>query len=199
MKTIKIDQKDPDLDLINEAVEVLSSGGVVLYPTDTVYGLGANIFNKKAVEKIYHIKNRDYFKPLSVCVSSIENVFLIADVRSKYINLVSERLPGPFTFVFYKKEAVPDYFAKNRKIGVRIPEDIISRELTQNFPITSTSANLAGETTLKTPKEIINQLNKGVDFVIDAGPLKQSLSSTVIDLTKKEPHILREGSGDFSS
>lgn len=195
MKIVKIDLKKPNLDVINETIEVLFSGGIILYPTDTVYGLGANIFNEKAVEKIYHIKNRDYFKPVSVCVSSIEEIQLIADVPAKYNDLLLDKLPGPFTFIFNKSESIPDYFAKNHKIGVRIPENTISRKLTQNFPITSTSANLSGKETLNTPKEILNQLNKEVDFVIDVGPLNQSSPSTVIDLTSRKPFILRQGSG----
>jgi len=195
MKIVKIDQKDPDLDLINEAIEVLSSGGIILYPTDTVYGLGANIFNEKAVEEVYNVKNRNYFKPMSLCVSSVEKIYLIANVLSKYKSLISKKLPGPFTFVFYKTDAIPDYFVKDHKIGVRVPENNISRELARIFPITATSANLSGEKTLKTPKEIINQLNKDIDLVVDIGPLKRSLPSTVVDLTKNNPIILRNGSG----
>ncbi|WP_269432355.1 L-threonylcarbamoyladenylate synthase [Methanobrevibacter arboriphilus] len=104
MKIVQMDQNNPDLDLIDEATEVLTSGGVVLYPTDTVYGLGANVFNEKAVEKVYNIKNRDYFKPLSVCVSSIDEILLIADVgNNKTHQILKNNLPGPFTFIFIKR------------------------------------------------------------------------------------------------
>jgi len=195
MKIAKINPKKPDWSLIDEAIEVLSSGGVVLYPTDTIYGLGANIFNEKAVEKVYNIKNRDYFKPISACVSSIEGVFLIAEIPSKYQNLISKHLPGPFTFIFNETPSMHINFAKNHKIGIRIPENNIARKLSQNFPVTSTSANLAGEKTLKTPKEIIKQLGGDVEFVIDVGPLEHNLPSTVVDLTRKEPKILRQGLG----
>ncbi|RBQ23390.1 Threonylcarbamoyl-AMP synthase [Candidatus Methanobinarius endosymbioticus] len=198
MKTVKMDQNDPDLDLIDEAVEVLSPGGVILYPTDTVYGLGANIFNEKAVEKVYNIKNRDYIKPLSVCVSSVEEVHLIAVIPAEYENSLSKYLPGPFTFIFNKTDSIPDYFAKNHKIGVRIPKNEISRKLAQNFPITSTSANLSGKKTLKSPKEILSQLNEGIDFIVDVGSLEDSVPSTVVDLTRKKPNILRQGTGIFN-
>nr|WP_302578844.1 L-threonylcarbamoyladenylate synthase [Methanobrevibacter arboriphilus] len=200
MKIVQMDQNNPDLDLIDEAIEVLTSGGVVLYPTDTVYGLGANVFNEKAVEKVYNIKNRDYFKPLSVCVSSIDEILLIADVgNNKTHQILKNNLPGPFTFIFYKKEPIHNYATKNHKVGIRIPENIISRKLTQSFPITTTSANLSGKKTLNNPDEIINQLNEGIDFVIDVGRLKQSEPSTIVDLTRKEPKILRKGSGILKS
>ena len=190
-----MDPKKPDLYLIDEAIEVLSSGGVVLYPTDTIYGLGANVFNEKAVEKVYNIKKRDYFKPVSVLVSSIEEILFIAEIPQKHENLVLNSLPGPFTFILYKTTVMPNYPSKNNKIGVRIPNNIISRELSRNFPITTTSANLSGEETLETPQEIIKQLNCDVDLVIDVGSLKSSSPSTVVDLTRREPKILRQGLG----
>ena len=197
MKIAKINYKKPNWDIIDEAIDILSSGGVVLYPTDTIYGLGANIFNEEAVEKVYNIKNRDYFKPVSACFSSIEGVLLIAEIPFDYINLISKHLPGPFTFILNETPVMHINFAKNHKIGVRIPDNDIARRLSQIFPITSTSANLAGEKTLKTPKEILNQLNGEVDYVIDVGPLKSDLASTVVDLTRKEPKILRQGAGIF--
>jgi len=195
MKIAKVDPKKPDWTVIDEAIDALSSGGVVLYPTDTIYGLGANIFNEKAVEKVYNIKNRDYFKPISACVSSIEEALLIVEIPFNFQNLISKHLPGPFTFILNETPSMHINFAKNHKIGIRIPENDMARRLSQNFPITSTSANLAGEKTLKTPKEIINQLNGDVDFVIDVGPLDADLASTVVDLTRKEPKILRQGLG----
>lgn len=195
MKIAKFDSKKPDWDIIDEAIDVLSSGGVVIYPTDTIYGLGANIFNEKAVERVYNIKNRDYFKPISACFSSIEEVLLIAEIPFKYKNLILEHLPGPFTFILNESSSIHFGFAKNHKIGVRIPENDIARKLSQNFPITSTSANLAGKEVLKTPKKILKQLNCDVDYIIDIGPLESNLASTVVDLTRKEPKILRQGLG----
>lgn len=193
MKIAKMDSKKLDIDIINEATEVLSFGGVIIYPTDTVYGLGANIFNEKAVEKVYNLKARDYFKPISVCVSSIEGAKLIAEMPVKYENLVLDHFPGPFTFIFRETSILPVVFAKNHKIGLRIPDNNIARALSQNFPITTTSANLAGEKTLNTPKKIIKQLNGDVDYVIDVGRLNSINPSTVVDLTKKKPEILRQG------
>ena len=195
MKIAKLNPKKPDWNIIDEAIGVLSSGGVILYPTDTIYGLGANIFNEKAVEKVYDIKNRDYFKPLSVCVSSIEAAQLITEIPSKYNDLFLKHLPGPFTFILNESPSLHINFAKNHKIGIRIPGNDIARSLSQIFPITSTSANLAGKKTLDTPKKIIKQLNADVDYILDVGSLKSDFASTVVDLTRKKPEILRQGLG----
>jgi len=188
--------KDPDEESIQKALDVLISGGVILYPTDTVYGLGANVFNKEAIKKIYEIKNRDFQKPLSVLVSSINDLLLIVEIRKEHRDLVIDKLPGPFTFVLYKTPVIPNYHVStNKKIGVRIPKCKIATELSRIFPITTTSANLSSKETLKTPKEIAKQLNGKVDLAIDIGPLASKKASTVVDLTKRKFEILRQGAG----
>lgn len=198
MKIIKMNPEDPDEESIHEAIDVLISGGVILYPTDTVYGLGANVFNEDAVKRIYKIKNRNFHKPLSVSVSSIHDLLLIAEVKEVHKNLVIDKLPGPFTFILYKTPIIPDhYVSNNKKIGVRIPKNKIAIELSKIFPITTTSANLSSKETLKTPKEIAKQLNADVDLAIDVGPLSSKKASTVVDLTKKEYKILRQGIGSI--
>ncbi|KZX15461.1 threonylcarbamoyl-AMP synthase [Methanobrevibacter cuticularis] len=190
---------DPDPTLLNEAINILSDGGIIIYPTDTLYGLGANIYNKKAIRNIYNIKGRDKNKPMSVCVSSIEVISLIANIPSEYKNLIMNNLPGPFTFILSKNSSIPYYFMTNNgKIGIRVPKSEIARKLSHIFPITATSANLSGKEALRTPKEIANQLNVDVDLVIDVGPLGSNSPSTVVDLTTKEIKILRQGSGHLS-
>ena len=190
--------EDPDEESIHQAIDVLISGGVILYPTDTVYGLGANVFNQKAVKRIYKIKNRDFNKPLSVSVSSLNDLLLIAEIRREHRDLVIEKLPGPFTFVLYKTSVIPDnYISTNKKIGVRIPNCKIAMELSQIFPITSTSANLSSKDTLESPKKIAKQLNGEVDLAIDIGPLSSKSASTVADLTKRDVNILRAGLGSI--
>lgn len=198
MKIIKMNPEDPDEESIHKAIDVLISGGVVLYPTDTVYGLGANVFNQDAIKKVYKIKNRDFDKPLSVSVSSIHDLLLIAQIRIEHKKLVIDKLPGPFTFVLYKTSVIPDnYISNSKKIGVRIPKNKIAIELSQIFPITATSANLSSQETLETPKKIAKQLNADVDLAIDVGPLTSKKASTVVDLTKKEYKILRQGLGSI--
>ena len=187
---------NPDEKSIHKAIDVLFSGGVILYPTDTVYGLGANVFNQDALNRIYKIKNRNFHKPLSVSVSSINELLLIAEVKMEHWDLITNKLPGPFTFVLYKTPVIPDnYVSKSKKIGVRIPNSKIAMELSQIFPITSTSANLSSKETLKTPKKIAKQLNADVDLAIDVGSLDSKKASTVADLTRKDVKILRQGAG----
>lgn len=201
MKIFKISPENPDMDLINEAIDIMAGGGIILYPTDTVYGLGANIFNNDAVEKIYEIKNRDQSKPLSVLVQDIESLELIADLNRQSREIVNEWLPGPFTFILNKKKAVSPYVSASTKVGVRIPDYKIARLLAGLFPITTTSANLTNEDTLSNPQDILKQIGDGVDLVIDVGPLDKAKPSTVIDLSSSKPVLVRNGfeSNDLDS
>ncbi len=193
MEVFKINPNNPDMDLINEAINILSLGGVVLYPTDTVYGLGANIFDKYAVKRIYNIKKRSPIKPISICVSNIEGASVVANLTEKQYDILVEWLPGPFTFILNKKPVVPDYITpKTYTVGVRIPDSKISRMLSCNFPITTTSANLSNLETLNNPKDILNQLNEDVDLVIDVGTLEKKKPSTIVDLTKINPVVIRD-------
>lgn len=192
MKKYKINPKNPDKEIINEAIDVLAYGGIILYPTDTVYGLGANIFNEKAVKKVYKIKNRTLSKPLSILVSKIETLSILVDLNEKNKEYISNYLPGPFTFILKKKECVPDYITSKRNcVGIRIPNCKIARELASIFPITTTSANLSSESVLNSPNEILNQLDSKVDLVLDIGPLKSNKPSKVIDLTSSIPKLLK--------
>ncbi len=192
MKVIKLNQNQLDIDLINEAIDVLIDGGVILYPTDTVYGLGANIFNKEAVNRIYNIKKRSKDKPLSICVSCVENISLVADINEDQKNFILDYLPGPYTFLFNKKNIIPEYIAPfTKKIGVRVPDSSISQLLSSLFPIVTTSANISNKSTLNNPKDIINQLDGQVDLVLDAGILGDNKPSTIIDLTNEDYSIIR--------
>lgn len=177
------------------AVNILEKGGLIVYPTDTIYGLGANIFSDKAIRKVYSIKGRDYSKPLSVSVSEIGDINKIAYLEG--VERIKEVLPGPFTIVLNKKENVSRLLtAGGEKIGVRIPDNKISRELTRKFPITSTSANLSGEKVLESADAMIGLWGDSVDLIIDGGKL-QGNHSTVIDWTTQPPKVLRKGVKDF--
>ncbi|MDR3290915.1 MAG: threonylcarbamoyl-AMP synthase [Methanobrevibacter sp.] len=198
MEILNIDN-DLDLDIIDHAIHILSEGGIIIYPTDTVYGLGVNIFNNDAVKKLYKLKKRDENKAVSVCFSSIKSALMLVEGNKANINILNKNLPGPFTFVMYKKRDLGfKFFDRNsHKIGIRIPKNEIAIELSKIFPITATSANESSMETLSTPKEIVKQLDHDVDLAIDVGPLKSDKFSTVVDLTKSEPIILREGSGNL--
>ena len=192
---------NPDMDLISEAIDIMAKGGVILYPTDTVYGLGANIFNNDAVQRIYEIKKRDPSKPLSVLVQDTDSLELIADVNMNSREIVNKWLPGPFTFILNKKKIVSPYVSASTKVGVRIPDYKIARALASLFPITTTSANITNECTLSNPQEILRQIGDTVDLVIDAGNLNKAKPSTVIDLSSSKPTLVRNGfdSNDLDS
>ena len=195
MKIIKIDSDKPQLAKIEYALDLLRNGGTVVYPTDTIYGLGVNIYDLNAVEKVILIKKRSLNKPLSVCVSQINDISKIAYLDETQRDFINEILPGPFTIILKKKKCVSTLLtAGEDKIGVRIPNNKICMKLTELFPITTTSANLSGKKPPESVNEVIKQLNDSVDLILDAGKSENKSPSTVIDLTLNPPKILRETS-----
>lgn len=192
MKILKTNLNNVDKKVIDEAIQVLADGGVILYPTDTVYGLGANIFNKKAVKRVFNIKKRSYLKPISLLVSSRDAIPLVSKASINQLNFMDKYLPGPYTFILKKSKIVPGYLTSGSgNVGVRVPKSEIACSLAKIFPITTTSANLSNEDTLDTPEEILNQLGCEVDLVIDVGPLNSKNPSTIIDLTLDEPIFVK--------
>lgn len=192
MKILKTNQNEVDKNVIDEAVKVLADGGVILYPTDTVYGLGANIFNRKAVKKVYNIKKRSYLKPVSLLVSSKDAIPLVSKDSLNQLNFIDKYLPGPYTFILKKSKIVPRHLTSGSvNVGVRVPKSEIACSLAKIFPITTTSANLSNKDTLDTPEEILKQLGCEVDLIIDVGPLKSGNPSTIIDLTGEEPVFVK--------
>lgn len=192
MKILKTNQNEVDKNVIDEAVKVLADGGVILYPTDTVYGLGANIFNRKAVRKVYNIKKRSYLKPVSLLVSSKDAIPLVSKASLNQLNFIDKYLPGPYTFILKKSKIVPRHLTSgSANVGVRVPKSEIACSLAKIFPITTTSANLSNKDTLNTPEEILKQLGCEVDLIIDVGPLKSGNPSTIIDLTGEEPVFVK--------
>ena len=188
MKILKTNENSVDKHIINEAIKVLAKGGVILYPTDTVYGLGANIFDRKAVKRVFNIKKRNYLKPISLLVSSTDAIPLVSRVSTNQLNAINKYLPGPYTFILKKSRIVPLYLTSGSScVGVRVPKNEIACSLAKIFPITTTSANLSNKDTLDTPEEILNQLGCEVDLVIDVGSLNSKNPSTIIDLTSDKP------------
>ncbi|MDY9922562.1 L-threonylcarbamoyladenylate synthase [Methanobacterium sp.] len=196
MKIVKIHAESPEKEKIEIVLEILRQGGTVVYPTDTVYGLGANIFKEKAVLNVYLMKERILDKPVSVCLSQIGDIEKIAHMDPSVEDIVSKILPGPYTLILERKKTVPSQItAGTDKIGVRIPDNTICRELSREFPITTTSANISGHPSPKTAKEAHKELDDYPDIIIDSGPCKGGISSTVVDFTFTPPRILREGAG----
>lgn len=193
MKILKTSIDDIDDEIISEAIDVLADGGIVLYPTDTVYGLGANIFDSRAVRRVFEIKQRSLLKPLSILVSNVKAIDLVARVSVEQKKVIDSHLPGPYTFILNKRKIVPRVVTSGSKyVGVRVPDNEIACRLAGLFPITTTSANLSDEDVLSTPKEILEQLDCDVDLVIDVGELNSNHASKIVDLSGRNPKIIRK-------
>jgi L-threonylcarbamoyladenylate synthase len=179
------------------AAAVLRAGGVVLYPTDTLYGLGADAFSDEAVAKVYAIKGRDVKKPIHAIVADIAMMEQYAEVNDAARALADTFLPGPLTLVLKKKTEFNSGIAKNiGTIGFRIPRNDFCLALAKIFgaPFTTTSANKAGEETRQTVEAVLEQIgDAGIELAIDAGELPSSKPSTVVDLSGAEPRVVREG------
>lgn len=194
---LKINSESPPKDKIKAAVNALKEGKTVLYPTDTVYGIGANIFDLEAVQKVFSIKKRSLNKPLSVCVSKIEDIENIAYLNKDLKRLISDIFPGPFTVILNKKENVPSILTSGGKtVGIRIPDNRVCRELSRKFPITTTSANISGKPVPESVAGVLKQLGDQIDLILDAGICRHGIPSTVIDMTVSPPKIVRKGAGE---
>lgn len=194
MKIIKVDPDNPEKEKMAMVRDSLQGGKTVVYPTDTVYGLGANIFHEDALQKVYLMKGRSLTKPISVCVSQVEDIKQIAHLNPQLEELIQKILPGPYTLILNKKEIVPLLITGGTdKIGVRIPDNSICNEISREFPITTTSANISGHSSPVSAQEARKDLDDHPDILIDSGPCSGGISSTVVDLTVTPPRILREG------
>ncbi|WP_407410339.1 L-threonylcarbamoyladenylate synthase [Methanobrevibacter sp.] len=193
MKILKTNINKIDENIIDEAIEVLANGGVVLYPTDTVYGLGANIFDIRAVRNVFDIKQRSLLKPLSILVSDVKAIDLVAKVSIEQKKVINNHLPGPYTFILKKRKIVPRVVTSGSNyVGIRVPDNEIACRLARLFPITTTSANLSDEDVLSCPDEILDQLDCEVDLVIDVGELNSNHASKIVDLSGRNPKIIRK-------
>ena len=195
VKIYRIDPENPDKKVISEAIGILRNRGLVVYPTDTVYGLGANPLDAEAVRKVYWAKRR-VGKPLPILVSSIDAVKRIAYVDEAALRLMERFWPGPLTIVLRAKDVIPkEVTLGTGKVGVRMPNHKVALMLAEglNGLIIGTSANISGKPSPKTIEEVIEQLGDRVDLILDAGPARMGIPSTVVDLTGNRLRIIREG------
>jgi L-threonylcarbamoyladenylate synthase len=179
---------------LSESIQALENGEVIVYPTDTLYGLGADIFNRNAVKKIFKIKKRPYSNPLSVAVASYHEIGKIAYTNAMIEKIFKRFLPGPLTILLKKKDIVPNIVTGGlENIAVRIPKNAIALDLLTQFgPLTATSANIHGIKTSHVINEIKMQFSDTISKYIDNGRLDGN-PSTIVDLTSKKPSILRHG------
>lgn len=198
---IRIDPENPQEPLIGRVVEILERGGVIAYPTDTIYGIGCDLFNKEAIEKVYAIKNLPSAKPLSFICKDFKDLSQYAHVGNTGFKMMKRFLPGPYTFILKATKEVPRRVLHNQKtVGIRVPDNSICKALLTKLkrPIISTSASVDENETLSNPIEIDKKFGSLLDIVIDGGALISDPSS-VIDLTDDEsPRVIREGRGDVS-
>jgi tRNA threonylcarbamoyl adenosine modification protein (Sua5/YciO/YrdC/YwlC family) len=195
-----INEDNPQKRLIDKTCDVLRQGGVIIYPTDTVYAYGCDIQDKHAIEKIYRIKDIKKNKPLSFIFSDFNEINdYVRIVSDKAFKIMKKAVPGPYTFIFHASKLVPKIAITNQKtIGVRIPDNNIARELVRALgrPIMSASVNtLSGEYIVE-PKDLEKVYRNDIDLVIDAGPIISD-PSTVVDFTGPEPMVLRAGKGEI--
>lgn len=197
---LSLNPENPQQRLVNRVVECLKQGGVIAYPTDTIYGLGCDIFNKKGVKKIYQIKQRDPRKPFSFICADLSDVSNYAQVSNFAFKIMKRYLPGPFTFVLEATRVVPDVLTTRQKtVGIRIPDNPIALAIVRELghPIVTTSVNISGEESHCDPAIIEQQVGKHLDMVVDGGNLLGE-QSTVISLIDDGVEVLRQGSGDTS-
>lgn len=188
---------------LEPAADSLRHGGLVIYPTETVYGLGAAIYSEKAVQRVFEIKGRDEDKPISVMIAAPQELAeLCPAIPSQAEALIEAFWPGPLTLVLPAGERMPDHL-KGRKnaVGVRCPDHDVCNALVKlaGQPLTSTSANFSGEPAPVSVADIPRRLREGVDFVLDSGTCRERVPSTVVDVTSGTPQLLREGAIPFTT
>ena len=190
----------PQMRFINKAVEVLKNGGVIIYPTDTIYGIGCDIFNKEALERVYYIKQDAGTKLFSFICPDLKDISKYANVSDYAYKSMKKLIPGPYTFVLPAAREVPKkLWTKRKTVGIRIPNHKIALTLAKELgnPIISTSVtNRKGEI-LYDPLEIQAIFNLQIDLMLSSGALKGKPSS-IVDLSGETPEIIREGAGDVS-
>lgn len=194
---VRLNPENPQPRLIKQIVEVVKKGGVIAYPTDTIYGLGCDIFNQKAIKKIYQIKQRDARKPFSFVCADIADVTNYAQVSNFAFKIMKRHLPGPYTFVLRATRTVPELLmTKQKTVGIRIPASPIALDIVRELghPLVTTSVNLAGSSPIVDPEDIHDELGTMLDLVVDGG-ITNGEPSTIISLLDDCPEVLRVGSG----
>ncbi len=181
---------------IEKGVEILRKGGVIAFPTDTVYGLGADVFNFAAVERIYEIKNRPKHQQFPLLIANAEQLTILAESIPEITWFLARRFwPGGLTLVLSKKDSLPAYLASGPTIAVRVPNHPVCLALIEGLgnPITGTSANTSGQPAALAVEEVGQQLEGKVDLIIDGSKCPGGKESTIVDTTHEPPRILRRG------
>jgi L-threonylcarbamoyladenylate synthase len=195
MEIQPINRKNPEKTIVRHAADIVKRGGVVVFPSDTCYGVASNPYNKEAIRRLFNIKQRKYTKAVSCIFGNIGEVAQWTNLTNRDRVILEKNLPGPFTFLLRPSEKYP---LKSECVGVRIPDSVFTSvfSATLKIPFTATSANLAGRRPTYSLAEILKQFKNQKhqpDLVLDAGELPRLPPSTVVNLTKKAPVIIRKG------
>ncbi|ABY95730.1 L-threonylcarbamoyladenylate synthase [Thermoanaerobacter brockii subsp. lactiethylicus] len=196
-KIVRVNKNNPEIELIDFAAKVIKEGGLVAFPTETVYGIGANSFNEEAIKKIFIAKGRPQDNPLIVHIAELEQIYdLVKEVPQKAKTLMKKFWPGPLTLIFKKSQKVPYVnTAGMDTVAIRMPSNTIAHLLIKRaeVPISAPSANVSGKPSPTDASHVIEDLYGKVDVIIDGGKCDVGVESTVLDLTEKVPVILRPG------
>ena len=198
---VAINNQNPQMRLIRRAVEILRGGGIIIYPTDTVYGMGCDLFNKKGIERIYEIQRRDRKQPLSFICADLKDISRYARVSDDAYKIMKRLLPGPYTFILEASRLVPKIILPKRQTtGIRVPDNRICQALVAEMgsPVISTSVKDGGGELLSDPRIIEELFGKRVDIIIDGGIIAAAPSS-VVSLLAEGIEVVRAGKGDVSA
>lgn len=193
---VSVDKGDPQTSALRKATEAIERGELVIYPTETVYGLAADASSDEAVAKVFKAKSRPLKNPIPVAVDSLSMAFHVGKITRREEDLIREFLPGPLTLVVESRPSVSDMLsAGTGNIGVRIPDNSVALGLIKFFggPVTSTSANISGAPAPTDVDEALNQLGEKVELALDAGRSPGGKPSTVVKVSDDDVQIIREG------
>jgi tRNA threonylcarbamoyl adenosine modification protein (Sua5/YciO/YrdC/YwlC family) len=194
---VEVDPNHPQPRVVERAIKVLEDGGLIAYPTDTYYGIGCDLFSRKAIDRLYAIKDRDRRKPLSFLCPDLSDVAKYAIVSNFAFRTMKQLTPGPFTFVLRATKLVPEMMAnKQREVGIRVPQAPVMLAIAAKLgrPIVTASATDATGAPLEDAKDIKEHLGKLLDLILDGG-VQPNEPSTVVSLIDDQITVVRQGKG----
>jgi tRNA threonylcarbamoyl adenosine modification protein (Sua5/YciO/YrdC/YwlC family) len=200
MEFFELHPQNPQIRFISKAVDVLKSGGIIIFPTDTYYGLGCDLFNRDGVEQILFIKHETDTKLFSFICSDLKDISKYAKVSDYAYRTMKHLLPGPYTFILPAAKVIPKkLWSKRKTVGIRVPDHSVTLQIVKELgnPIASTSTTTRLGEPIIDPFEIKNIFNSRVDLMLASNTMSFKPSS-IVDLSGEEPEIIREGAGDVS-